>query len=238
MTDSLTFQIAKPHYSKLKNPSGGLDPCYTFSIKSSQPLSLSVEEGTDESNLEKVIKDNETFIKQLITSFLATASQYFARTYTVDVLLKHLKHTIFSSENSTEMPCELVVEPHEIIIFQGKFTLQWKLTHSSIMIRIPDLEEAPIVDVPAPLTKNSSTDELIQVDDLEEDLREHPVMSEEDISRHYEKRRVKEARLRAKLAQYKAERAMSRYLDKYGDAPSDSEWSDNSEDDDDESDED
>lgn len=222
-----SFQIAKPHYAKMKNTTGGLDPCYTFSIITAHHITLHVEDGTDTINLEKAINDNDSYITQLLNCFLTTASQYFVKTYTVDALRKHIKYGITSSENSTEFPCEMTVDPCEIIIFQGKFTLNWKLIHNPIMIRIPDLEEAVLsVSVSAEGKKDSaSTDELIQVDDLEEDLRDNPITSDEDISRHYEKRRVKEARLRSKLAQYKAERAMTRYLEKYGDVMSDSESS-------------
>jgi hypothetical protein len=44
-------------------------------------------------------------------------------------------------------------------------------------------------------------------------------------SRHYEKRKVQEARLKAKLAMYRAEKAITRYLEKYGDDISDSDES-------------
>jgi hypothetical protein len=42
-----------------------------------------------------------------------------------------------------------------------------------------------------------------------------------DDQQAFYKRKVKEAHLRAKLAQYKAERAMAKYMDKYGDTLSD-----------------
>lgn len=47
-------------------------------------------------------------------------------------------------------------------------------------------------------------------------------------ARQYDKRRLKESRLRARLAQYKVMRAMTRYLEKYGEEATDSEWSDSS----------
>jgi len=89
----------------------------------------------------------------------------------------------------------------------------------AICIAIPDLEETNENVLMKDVT------ELLSIDDLEGDLQKGPEETvTEDSSRHYEKRKVKEARLRARLAQYKAERAMSRYLDKYGTEPSDSEW--------------
>jgi hypothetical protein len=48
----------------------------------------------------------------------------------------------------------------------------------------------------------------------------------------YDKQRVKEANLRAKLAQYKANRTHMEYLQKYGEDPSDSEDSDSEEEED------
>jgi hypothetical protein len=102
----------------------------------------------------------------------------------------------------------------------------------TIRIAIPDLEEPIENEV---LIKDIT--ELLAIDDLEADLQKGPEeMVIEDSSRHYEKRKVKEARLRARLSQYKAERAMSRYLEKYGTEPSDSEWTSSSSEDESDSD--
>jgi hypothetical protein len=46
--------------------------------------------------------------------------------------------------------------------------------------------------------------------------------------RFYDKQKVKEARLKAKLAQYKAERQMRMYYDKYGNEMSDTDVDDSS----------
>jgi hypothetical protein len=64
---------------------------------------------------------------------------------------------------------------------------------------IEDLDEIPL----------SSTNEVIQ-------------LQSPNIRHIYDRQRVKEANLRAKLAQYKANRAHLEYLEKYGLEPSDS----------------
>jgi hypothetical protein len=53
-----------------------------------------------------------------------------------------------------------------------------------------------------------------------------------NIRHIYDRQKVKEANLRAKLAQFKANRAHLEYLEKYGEDPSDSDDSDSDESDD------
>ena len=88
---------------------------------------------------------------------------------------------------------------------------------SKILSLIPDLGKT---------TADESSTDLIPVDDIEADLSQAAESIQlDDSSRHYQKQRVKEAQLRARLAQYKAERAVTRYLNKYGADTSDSDWS-------------
>jgi hypothetical protein len=177
------------------------------------------------------IGEKKEWLVKFITAFLASTEQYFTKKYTTEALIKHLNHTL-DIEGPTEDANQVVFIPIEIVIFQGRFTLVWKAKMETIRIAIPDLEEPIENEV---LIKDIT--ELLAIDDLEADLQKGPEeMVIEDSSRHYEKRKVKEARLRARLSQYKAERAMSRYLEKYGTEPSDSEWTSSSSEDESDSD--
>lgn len=233
----MTSTFAKPSYTKLKTSTGTMEPCYKFSVVSSESLMEPVELKEKPTNtalelqLMKIIEEKKEWLVKFVTAFLAATEQYFTKKYTTDALIKHLNHSM-TTEGSTEEANQVIFEPSEIVIFQGRFTLTWKAKLEAIRIAIPDLEES----IENELLMKDVT-ELLAIDDLETDLQKGPEeMIIEDSSRHYEKRKVKEARLRARLAQYKAERAMSRYLEKYGAEPSDSEWTSTSSDDESDSD--
>jgi hypothetical protein len=233
----MTTTFAKPSYTKLKTASGTMEPCYKFAVQSSEQLREPLEIKTKVSQtllqgqLMSELSQKKEWLVTFITAFLQSTEQYFTKKYTVDALLKHLNHTL-DIEGPTEDANQVIFMPTEIVIFQGRFTLAWKAKMEAIRIAIPDLEEPVENEL---ITKDVT--ELLAVDDLEEDLQKGPIeMEVEDSSRHYEKRKVKEARLRARLAQYKAERAMSRYLEKYGAEPSDSEWTSTSSEDESDSD--
>lgn len=233
----MTASFAKPSYTKLKSATGSMEPCYKFGVLTSDPLREPVEVKTIvskitlEGQLMSGLGENKEWLIKFITSFLQANEQYFTKKYTPEALIKHLSHTL-DIEGSTEDANQVLFVPSEVIIFQGRFTLAWKAKMEAIRIAIPDLEESAENDA-----SMKDVTELLELDDLESDLQNGPEeLVVEDSSRHYEKRKVKEARLRARLAQYKAERAMSRYLEKYGAEPSDSEWTSTSSEDESDSD--
>lgn len=255
MTSPLPFEISKPRYAKIQNNSGSHDPCYKFTITTQSPITMVLEQfpSTNELLIEDILKNNTTYLVSLLTVFLSSSSQYFAKPYSVDTIQRHVNHSVIDKTGSrtADISYELQCIPVEIVIYKGKFTFTWEITYEPIIIRIPDLEDTPTNQTeasentkenavlttnatasstaPVAATAATGTDDLIQVDDIEEDLRqgEHP---SRDISRHYEKNRVKEAQLRAKLAVYKAERIMTQYIERFGSDMSDSEWSDSSDD--------
>ena len=231
MSQSTAQHFAKPQYSKIKNASGAVDSCYRFIVQSSEVLSGSIdreESLTDDIHLQKLLRESPTWLHNFASTFLDESIQYFAKKHTVDVFLRHLTHKINEGLNGTiniekasastgESSQDAIFRPHEIIIYQGRFTLAWQVTYQDMRICIPVLE-----DEVADISKDST--DLIAVDDIEEDLKGDSMLELNDSSRQYERRRVKGARLRAKLAEYKAEHAMSRYIEKYGDEITDSEW--------------
>lgn len=214
-----------------------MEPCYKFVVLVSDPLrdpveiKVKVNQTILEGQLMSDLGENKEWLIKFITVFLQANEQYFTKKYTPEALIKHLSHTL-DIEGSTEDANQVLFVPAEVVIFQGRFTLVWKAKMEAIRIAIPDLEETT-----EEAHEMKDVTELLDLDDLESDLQHGPEeMVIGDSSRHYEKRKVKEARLRARLAQYKAERAMSRYLEKYGTEPSDSEWTSTSSEDESDSD--
>jgi hypothetical protein len=129
-------------------------------------------------------------------------------------VLKTLKHIVDSTASGS-----LTFQPQSVQITARGFQIQWScLAEEVTLISLPDEDE--VDDIPL-----SDTNEVIQLQ-----TQNHNQAT--DIRHVYDRQRVKEATLRAKLAQYKANRAHLEYVEKYGTDPSDSEDSESEESDD------
>lgn len=240
-----------PSYSKKINPTTGVqEPTYIFNITfsdSDTKLTITEEDNSEPvslKNLQESILNNVEWWNSFIGDFLKASSKHFAKPYTIENINKIAKHTLTGESKFVEPPYCIIFTPNNIQISQGNFIVNWSFIVEPIVINIlniPDFEET------APNTVTNSLpdckNEVVSCDNgLEElDLNEIPVDKDLTVNelkmgnpaKHYDKRLVKEARLRAKLAIYKAERITTKYYEKYGndvsdiDSDSDSE-SDNS----------
>jgi len=138
----------------------------------------------------------------------------------VDNINKITKHTLITSNTSNSFPANVTLYPKTIEISGSIFWVNWGYELEPVVIDIPDLtetnplpvsnkiiegiEELNIDEIPV---GNNSTEETLEID---------------SPAKFYEKQRVKEARLKAKLAVYKAQRQMAKYVEKYGCEVSDS----------------
>lgn len=202
--------------------------------------------------LPDALAENKTWWLTCIADFLEVGNKFFSKKYTAEQLVKYIRHGGLSADKFTTATV-IVYMPKEITIIEGKFTMVWRTEKHDSSIDIPDLEaeeeEKPnsavavavavaAVAAPAP----AATASAVSSSGLDElDSEALPVSGEWDMaasqatggagaaasshSRHYEKRKVQEARLKAKLAMYRAEKAVSRYLEKYGDDISESDGS-------------
>ena len=100
----------------------------------------------------------------------------------------------------------------------GQFTIHWKYTCQPIKIDIPGLEPLPDLEKTVDGVAELNMDEL----SLGEDTTESIDIS--DPNKLYEKQKVKEAILRAKVAYYRAQNKIRTFSDKYGNSYSDSEF--------------
>lgn len=273
---SVEITFSKPQYTRVLNTvTGQPEPCYRFIIHGAQELSDTVDRTlyhTHTDHLTHVLREQISYLRKLIDEFLRCNSQYFAKQYTSDAILRTLTAQVATptSQGTGEANADTdasvaVFRPSEFTIHNGKIGLLWSVRYEAVRIHIPVLDEeematatapapapapapashltgtAPHVPVAnqvcsAPPTVLDATD-MESVNDIDSDDDSH-IASEiaPDVhtsqtalsARQYDKRRLKEARLRARLAQYKVERAMTRYIEKYGDEATDSEWSDSS----------
>lgn len=148
-----------------------------------------------------------------------------------------MKHTLSTNETEIDFPAVLMLHPKDIVFHQNNFIVNWNYDIEKMLISISEQEEQEEPKIQNNVLE-SSTDkntnksnieehiEELNIDDIPDDKESTDMeLNIENPSRYYDKQRVKEARLRAKLALYKAERQMTKYYEKYGNDISDSDSS-------------
>ena len=166
---------------------------------------------------------SEAFVRD----FLEKTKKYFTTPLTVEKVLRHLRHTI----DTTELPKEsgwytLVWQPSVFVIKSGDFALTWQATEiqptepvipAEFTTTTPRAQSPAIPEQPA-LRQIQIHDSLIPVGDLP--LSDLPPLSfgteEIDPQREESKRRIREARLKLQLAKLKAQRMEQKYYERYG----------------------
>jgi hypothetical protein len=241
-----------PQYTKATNPkTGAQEPSYTFPVEFSPDEELlSFVAGSDKDislqSLQKCVVENIDWWIGFINGFLKSAAKLFAKPYTVEQINKITKHTL-GSELTTGVayPVNVVVSPKNIQIIGGTFIVIWGYTLENMVIDIPDLMEAEETRIeiatPGVLPVSNKIIEGVEEVDIsalpEDKDSTGEALEIENPAKFYEKQRVKEACLKAKLAAYKAQRQMNQYYEKYGDTISDSDSESDFETSDDETDE-
>jgi hypothetical protein len=225
-----------PQYTKSTNPKNGKqEVCYTFNVEfdsdTSDYLSFIAEKEEDISvtALQKCISDNSAWWTTFLEHFLKSSTKYFSKPYTVEQITKITRHSLESSRPSTSYPIHVFIVPQSIKISGGTFTVSWSYT-TEMMINFPDIEDNTQLNEHSQLpafdkneSKRKSELEELNIDELPvKDTEGSTTLELDNPVKLYEKQRVKEARLKAKLAIYKAQHTISKYYDKYGEDISDS----------------
>jgi hypothetical protein len=219
-----------PQYTKVVNPKTGTqEPCYTFNIEFSigDYLSFIAEREYDISlsSLQKCVLENVEWWNAFIKQFLDVSAKYFQKPYTVEAINKITKHTLEGNFLGTVYPTNVVLVPKNIQISGGVFTVNWKYDIEP-MIDIPDADEVKVntIELPVlPVSKKAIEGvEELNIDEIPAAANSTEELEIDSPAKFYEKQRVKEARLKAKLALYKAQRQTAQYYEKYGENISDS----------------
>jgi hypothetical protein len=219
-----------PQYTKVTNSRNGVvEPCYTFNIDytpTDEYISFVASSVSDISleSLKNCITDNLKWWATLINQFLVSSSKLFSKPYTVENINKIAKHSILQSNTiTTDFPAQVTYIPKSIQISGGNFMVIWGYEIQKMVIDIPDLGETSESNDSISLPAQS----ILKTDDVEElDINNLQIAgnsTDDELfeinspAKIYDRQRVKEARLKAKLAVYKAQRQISKYYEKYGD---------------------
>lgn len=236
-----------PVYVKKQNAkTGAMEPCYVFPIifgedEDTIQIILDTNRQINLQDLQACVLENVEWWNTLVAQFLAASSKHFAKPYTVDSINKIVKHSITSQESPTDSDCSVAAffTPKEIQIYGGNFMVNWHCNIKNVIINVSDLTMDDVNDEHLKENDNIETVKNMEVTDSSlpvldgiqelsiEDIPgdSNEVMNLGDPSRYYERQRVREARLKAKLALYKAQLETSKYYEKYGVELSDSDES-------------
>lgn len=183
------------------------------------------------------INDNKDWYMDILRGFVSVANQSFNKSYSADALAKHIKHNGVS-DSIINVPTAIEFKPKLIMLAESSFTLVWAVQKEE-KIDVPDLEAnihaiAEVsIEEEKTVVNNVVADESSGLDELDADSlpAAEPIdfspanggaglasshRSSYPHSRQDDKRRIHEAHLRLKLAQYKAEKAIAKYIEKYG----------------------
>jgi len=203
--------------------------------ESDDPISFLVEEPSPlvSSMIASCLEENPAWWEGFLRLFLERSSKFFSKPYTVQQLLPIITHTFVSSE-TVSGPSTILLSPKSIQIRGGTFCVCWEHECESLVIDIPvgtlpvDSEISEFSDPTefAALSELDPLDPSVPVEMEEFSLQEIPLSSTENAAKLHDRQKAKEARLKAKLAIYRAQTEMNEYYDKYGTDLSDSDASD------------
>ena len=224
-----------PVYSKQHDAKKNtVEACYTFSIDFQENESGLVFTADDvdtitSTSIESLISGNTDWWKQFVQQFMQASSKMFAKPYTVEQINKITKHIGKEWSYTSTFPVTVDVLPTTIKIQSNIFWVYWDYRFTPNVIDIPvsieEVDTTAAICLPDLETEYTEEQPSVSVDKEVEELNLDELNMDgnatEDLelghsARFYDKQRVKEARLKAKLAQYKAEIQMRMYYDKYG----------------------
>ena len=140
----MTLTFSKPSFSKVVVQATGVaEPCYTFLITASDPLTGLFESDEPLSPVEYLTRhllvEKASWLTAFIAEFLKSSAKYFAKPYTPEVLQSRLSHTVQEKELLSECS-QVSYTPFTLVIFQGQFTITWSSSREVSLISIPDAD--------------------------------------------------------------------------------------------------
>lgn len=168
-------------------------------------------------------KDGEyhTYMSDFFQYFLTDFASLFIKKHAPAAYVNALQHQFLEMPAAAHAQAEytVILNPVELTLKGGRFYFVW-----STELVAPDVEDA-VSEVGDIALNLPESEEIIEVDDIAESV---DTGSDEILAvrsgqpeilsdkQYRDRQRVEEARLRAKLAAVRAERALERYIQKYG----------------------
>ena len=183
-------------------------PAYRFQVETDRCVTISPPFTID--SIRDAI-EQESWFTAWMGEFLQLTAKYFSKAYTAQQVKRITLHV---GPDLTE-ECPYVLHPRTVTFRGGKCEVEWAGSAVPMVIDIPDLDD-PLPTVPAP-SMVTAFEELEEVDDAS-----LPMANATD-TRLQDRQRLKEARLKAKIALYRVQHQMALYQDRYGMSATESE---------------
>ena len=232
-----SWKCANPEYLRTVE-NGNQIFMYRFRISETPCNILTVSQGMNQDSLKKALlqyslidEEYKNYLTDLFQYLLTTQSRFFNKKYTPEQYVKFVIHNfnnlpIVEGDSTTEHTCTL--NPVDIILKNGKIYMNWSVELANIIdFQLEENntpEAAPISTEVAEILEVNDVDNTGNADDTNEivAIRSGQSGGQSMSDKQFrDRQRVEEARLRAKLAAVRAERALERYVHKYGDYDSD-----------------
>lgn len=167
-----------------------------------------------------------SYMIDFFQAFLTDFPKLFAKKHPPAAYINVLSHTftnVVSPPDIVQPEYTVILNPVEFTIQNGKFIFAWSAELPSVDLH----NDSPLAVESTEAERDAVVIELSDVEDDENADKEMPIVMGSGIAvrmsdrQFRDRQRVEEARLRAKLATVRAERALERYIAKYGDYESD-----------------
>ncbi len=217
------WKCAAPEYTRVPSDIPGQQIlCYKFKITHA-PHDVVIESApiTTVDGLRRTLvsttlrlNDYNNYLIDFFSNILNEHGKMFTKKYTPDKYVSSLYHEFIGFPSDLdEGNNTFILNPVELVIKNGKFMFYWLIEIGGVIdVQLEEEEEKPSAIEAEPL--------VLEVDDIDAPLDSNEIISvRSGVSDKQirDRQRVEEARLRAKLASVRAERALERYIQKYGD---------------------
>lgn len=200
MTDS-EWIFDKPHATKHNDSTGKSVSVFVFNITKAKLYDETIT--TTINTLQNTVFTPaliSSYLLDMYGAFLRAHSSRFAKSYTPAQLIRITRHTFKANENLTGM-CDWTFMPNSIEITGNSFNVIW-IAYPEAKIELEDNEDLEEIDVDRIVPTNISDNDFLRLNSPEK-LRDA--------------RNLEKARLRMKISKFRFEKAMTKYISKYGD---------------------
>jgi hypothetical protein len=203
----MSFQVLSPQYDNAKK-------CYIFTFKNAPKI----EEITSDPTRLNITEEDLTEL--FVREFLQQASKYFSKALDLSAFLKRLTYE-WNTEEVEQKEGESFRAtwiPARVVFYTGRYELSLNLVELENNTKVPPgfLNDLGVPGEEVSPEPESELPEL-PIAEIKEDIIPFGKMSsEEKAARELARKRIRQARLRASLAQLKAEAMADRYYKRYG----------------------
>lgn len=203
------WEFLVPNQVKNTQANGSVTTSYSFPITKA-PTYSEVLTGTKDQLITGLFTPAvlNSYLLELYNAFLRVHSNRFARNYTPAQLIKVTRHmfnnTTDTSSDATDEEYNFTLTPSKVDIISNNFVICWNVIAESLKIELVESEEE-LEEVDVTNVLESKGDFLRRDSSKKTEAEKTEAMKQ-----------LERIRLKARIAKFKAERALEKYVIRYG----------------------